>query len=334
MLFNRNLAYYWYRDNEKAVLNNILRHQITEPLTGTILVVDDEPSNIQMIYKVLGDDYKVLMATNSEQALRVCRKHIPDLILLDVMMPGVDGLDTCRIIKEDSHIAHIPIIFVTSMQGSENEEKCWMAGAADFIHKPIVPMTLINRVKVHISQKHQADLLRSLAFKDGLTGIYNRRYFDHSLERQSSLSARNNAPLSLLMVDIDFFKRYNDTLGHLAGDDALRAVAELLQNCCNRPTDIAARYGGEEFAVLLPDTAEEGAVKIAKTILSEIEAANITHPDSELSYLTVSIGIAVSVDGETSSLLDLADKQLYLAKKLGRNTYHIDDTSRVKKRFV
>jgi diguanylate cyclase (GGDEF)-like protein len=308
-------------------LNNILRHQLTEKPTGTVLVVDDEPSNIQAIFKVLGDDYKVLMATNSEQALRVCKKHIPDLILLDVMMPDVDGLETCRIIKEDPHIAHIPIIFVTSMQGASNEEKCWLAGAADFIHKPIVPMTLINRVKVHISQKHQADLLRSLAYKDGLTGIYNRRYFDHSLERQSSLSARNNAPLSLLMIDIDFFKRYNDTLGHLAGDDALRGVAELLQSCCNRPTDLAARYGGEEFAVLLPDTTEDGAVMIAKNILSEMKAANIPHPDSERPYLTVSIGIAVSTDGETTSLLDLADKQLYLAKKLGRNTFHIDDTA-------
>jgi diguanylate cyclase (GGDEF)-like protein len=304
-------------------LNNILRHQLTEQPTGTVLVVDDEPSNIQAIFKVLGDDYKVLMATNSEQALRVCRKHIPDLILLDVMMPGVDGLETCRLIKEDQYIAHIPIIFVTSMQGSSNEEKCWMAGAADFINKPIVPMTLINRVKVHMSQKHQADLLRSLAYKDGLTGIYNRRYFDHNLERQSSLSARNKAPLALLMIDIDFFKRYNDTLGHLAGDDALRAVAQLLQNCCNRPTDMTARYGGEEFVVLLPDTGEEGAIKIAQNILSEMKAANVPHPDSELSYLTVSIGIAISTDGETSSMLDVADKQLYLAKKLGRNTYHI-----------
>jgi diguanylate cyclase (GGDEF)-like protein len=209
-----------------------------------------------------------------------------------------------------------------------------MAGAADFINKPIVPMTLINRVKVHMSQKHQADLLRSLAYKDGLTGIYNRRYFDHNLERQSSLSARNKAPLALLMIDIDFFKRYNDTLGHLAGDDALRAVAQLLQNCCNRPTDIAARYGGEEFAVLLPDTTEEGAVTIAKNILSEMKAVNIPHPDSELSYLTVSIGIAISTDGETASLLDLADKQLYLAKKLGRNTFHIDDTAVHNKGFV
>lgn len=308
-------------------MNNILRHQLTEKPTGTVLVVDDEPSNIQAIFKVLGDDYKVLMATNSEQALRVCKKHIPDLILLDVMMPDVDGLETCRMIKEDSHIAHIPIIFVTSMQGASNEEKCWLAGAADFIHKPIVPMTLINRVKVHISQKHQADLLRSLAYKDGLTGIYNRRYFDHSLERQSSLSVRNNAPLALLMIDIDFFKRYNDTLGHLAGDDALRGVAELLQSCCNRPTDLAARYGGEEFAVLLPDTTKDGAVMIAKNILTEMKAANIPHPDSERPYLTVSIGIAVSTDGETTSLLDLADKQLYLAKKLGRNTFHIDDTA-------
>lgn len=291
--------------------------------TGTVLVVDDQPINIQIIYQILGESYRVLMATNAEQALSVCKKSMPDLVLLDVMMPNISGLEICQLMKADPDIRDIPVIFVTGAQGQAEEDACWSAGGIDFIQKPFTPNTLRHRVNAHLTLKRQSDLLRSLAFVDGLTGTWNRRYFDQYLDSQIALAKRKDSALSLLLLDIDYFKRYNDHYGHLAGDDTLRRVAQAAKSCCNRPADIVARYGGEEFGVILPDTDSSGANVVAEKILTTISALDIPHLQSDFGHVTVSIGAAVNLRHGATALIAAADQQLYNAKSSGRNQYQL-----------
>ncbi len=293
---------------------------------AVVLVVDDQPINIQVIYQILGNDYKVLMATSGEQAINVCTSSMPDLVLMDVMMPEQDGLQTCKLMKANDAIADIPVIFVTGVQQQADEDACWQAGAVDFIQKPFNANTLRHRVNAHLTLKKQSDLLRSMAFIDGLTSVFNRRYFDQVLPKQLSASRRRHSPLAILLIDIDHFKLFNDHLGHLAGDDALRRVAQALKACCYRPHDAVARYGGEEFVAVLPDTDAAGAVCVAEKMLSTVRELAITHPAAPLGIISISIGIAIA-DRETSYSSDVterADSQLYLAKKNGRNCYRLE----------
>ncbi|PHY62198.1 diguanylate cyclase [Shewanella xiamenensis] len=291
---------------------------------ATILVVDDQPINIQIVFQVLGNEYNILMATSGKQAIKVCHDSRPDLILLDVVMPEQDGLETCRQLKADKQLADIPVIFVTGLQHETDEDACWDAGGVDFIQKPFNTNTLRNRVKAHLALKRQADLLRSLSYLDGLTGIYNRRYFDNVLSIQLAQHRRKLSPLAVLMIDIDYFKKYNDTFGHLAGDDALRKVASALKHN-GRQADTVARYGGEEFVVLLADTDINGAVTVAKKMLHHVLELDIAHPQTPATKLSISVGIAVADEakGYDSNIIELADQQLYLSKQRGRNTYSV-----------
>ncbi len=291
---------------------------------ATILVVDDQPINIQIVFQVLGNEYNILMATSGKQAIKVCHDSRPDLILLDVVMPEQDGLETCRQLKADKQLADIPVIFVTGLQHQTDEDACWDAGGVDFIQKPFNTNTLRNRVKAHLTLKRQADLLRSLAYLDGLTGIYNRRYFDNVLSIQLAQHRRKLSPLAVLMIDVDYFKKYNDTFGHLAGDDALRKVASDLKHN-GRQADTVARYGGEEFVVLLADTDINGAVTVAKKMLHHVLELDIAHPQTPATKLSISVGIAVADEakGYDSNIIELADQQLYLSKQRGRNTYSV-----------
>lgn len=291
---------------------------------ATILVVDDQPINIQIVFQVLGNEYNILMATSGKQAIKVCHDSRPDLILLDVVMPEQDGLETCRQLKADKQLSDIPVIFVTGLQHQTDEDACWDAGGVDFIQKPFNTNTLRNRVKAHLALKRQADLLRSLAYLDGLTGIYNRRYFDNVLSIQLAQHRRKLSPLAVLMIDIDYFKKYNDTFGHLAGDDALRKVASTLKHS-GRQADMVARYGGEEFVVLLADTDINGAVTVAKNMLHHVLELDIAHPQTPATKLSISVGIAVADEakGYDSNIIELADQQLYLSKQRGRNTYSV-----------
>jgi diguanylate cyclase (GGDEF)-like protein len=293
---------------------------------AVILVVDDQPINIQVIYQILGADYKILMATSGEQAIKVCTESMPDLVLMDVMMPQQDGLETCRLMKAQDAIADIPVIFVTGVQQQEDEDACWQVGAVDFIQKPVNANTLRHRVNAHLTLKKQADLLRSFAFMDGLTGVFNRRYFEQFLQKQLSACKRHSSPLALILIDIDHFKLYNDHLGHLAGDDALRRVAQAMKGCCIRPNDLVARYGGEEFVAVLPDTAAEGAIVVAQKILAGIKEAAIEHPASKHDVISVSMGIAIANPGNAyaADITGRADKQLYLTKQNGRNGFSLE----------
>ncbi|MCE7654917.1 diguanylate cyclase [Vibrio fluvialis] len=295
---------------------------MTEP-RFTVLVVDDQATNIQLIYQLLKNEYDVLMATTGQQAIAVCREHKPDLILMDVLMPDINGWETCKILKRDPDIATIPVIFVTALTDQDDENACWDAGAVDFLQKPINANTLKHRVRAHLTLKHQSDLLRSLAYVDGLTGISSRRHFDQYMEAQMGHAFRKQESLGVLLIDIDFFKQYNDRYGHIAGDDCLRQVAQSLKQSCLRSADMVARYGGEEFVLVLPDTNERGLERIAQRIKQQLEQEAIAHVGSPTSLLTVSAGGAVYLPGElpdgAEAMLILADTMLYKAKAEGRN---------------
>jgi diguanylate cyclase (GGDEF)-like protein len=287
-----------------------------------LLLVDDQPANIQVLHRVFSADYQVFMATNGPQALLVCREQQPDLVLLDVVMDGMDGHEICRQIKGDSQICDIPVIFVTAHNDPLQETQGLGLGAVDFISKPINPDVVRARVKTHIKLKLQSDILRKLVFVDGLTGSFNRRYFDHCLSTEWLRASRSRSPLALILIDVDYFKRYNDRYGHQAGDDCLKKVAKALRRGLHRPADVVVRYGGEEFACLLPDTDLVGATQVARHLEQVIRGLGIVHEDSAVAdRVTISLGVAVKTADSPSSfdaLLTMADEQLYKAKNAGR----------------
>jgi len=292
-----------------------------------LLVVDDQPANIQAVYQTFSADHQVLMATGGEQALKVAATKQPDLILLDVVMPGMDGHEVCRRLKAEPATRDIPVIFVTAHSDEAAETQGLALGAVDFISKPINPAIVRARVKTHLTLKAQADLLRQWVYVDGLTGVRNRRSFDEQLASEWGRAVREGSALSVLMLDVDFFKRYNDHYGHQAGDACLHAVAGYLRSAVKRPGDLVARYGGEEFACLLPGTTLEGALTFARQLGAGVEALGLAHAASTVSpVVTVSVGVSATdgngngnEPGSAEALLRAADSQLYRAKDQGRN---------------
>jgi len=289
----------------------------------SVLIVDDMVSNIEILSGVLGTEYEVLFATSGKDALDVVYDQAPDLILLDVIMPDMDGYEVCAKLKADEKTRDIPVIFVTAMDQEEDESKGLNAGVIDYITKPFRSSIVKARVRNHLELKRYRDLLKELSTVDGLTGIPNRRRFDEVLESEWRRARRNQTPLSLLLMDIDFFKAYNDHYGHLAGDDCLRQLARGLAEIVRRPADLVARYGGEEFVLLLPDTDADGAIWVANRVQDKIKHLNIPHSHSAVAdHVTFSIGVATLVPADDQTLFDLiqcADKLLYTAKQNGRN---------------
>lgn len=293
--------------------------------TRKVLIVDDEPSNLDILMELLKDDYKVVAALNGEKAIEIAGSSSPpDLILLDILMPGMDGYEVCQRLKENEATKNLPVIFVTAVSEVMDETRGFKLGAVDYITKPFHPPVVKARVKAHMELKIKSDMLEQLASIDGLTNLYNRRRLDELLNGEWSRCQRNKAPLSLIMIDIDYFKLFNDTYGHAMGDQCLRDVAWTLKDCLKRPGDIIARYGGEEFAVLLPNTDMEGAQSMAKRLGSEVESLKIPHSASDVSTsVTISLGVATAFAGFTlessTELLKTADHALYQSKKNGRN---------------
>ena len=287
-----------------------------------LLVVDDQAINIQVLYRCFAGDYQVFMATDGEQALKICSNNAPDLILLDVVMPGLDGFEVCKRLKADVTTSHIPVIFVTSHTDPAQETHGLNVGAVDFIAKPVNPDVVRARVKTHLTLKFQSDLLRKLVFLDGLTGVFNRRYFDQQLSTEWARATRNQSPLSLILLDVDFFKLFNDRYGHQAGDDALRTVSNALKTCLRRPADLVARYGGEEFACVLPETSYDDALQLAHELERRVRELALPHQSSSVAeVLTISVGLATragNTDGDVRDLVGLADNLLYKAQHSGR----------------
>ena len=287
-----------------------------------LLLVDDQPINIRTLHQLFAADCQVLMATSGAQALALCRDRLPDLLLLDVEMPGMNGFELCAQLKADVLLSAIAVIFVTSNDQAEDETRALEAGAADFISKPFNPAVVRARVRAQLTLKRQADLLREMVFVDGLTGVHNRRHFDAQLAAEAQRASRSGGSLGLLLADVDFFKGYNDCYGHLAGDDCLRRVAAALESCLGRPTDVLSRYGGEEFACILPETDLGGALAVASNMERAVRDLQLPHARSDVApYITVSLGVAVTPPGATcepAALIGMADEQLYRAKAEGR----------------
>jgi len=290
----------------------------------TVLIIDDERFNINVLVDLLTPDYNTIVAKNGEQALKRLESDIlPDIILLDILMPGMDGYEVCSHIKQDPRTENIPVIFISALDRNHDEEKGLELGAVDYIAKPFSPFLVKLRVKNHLRLKRQNDLLMEMANLDGLTGIYNRRHFNEQLTHEWDISTRYRSPLSLIMMDIDYFKRFNDHYGHLSGDDCLSRVARALSRVASRPMDLVARYGGEEFVCLLPNSGIEGAKMVGESLRLSVTALTIPHKRSKVTaHVTISLGAASMVakqEIDPAVLIELADKNLYGAKKLGRN---------------
>ncbi len=278
----------------------------------------------EVLGELLADQYDVRFAMSASQALVRIAQAQPDLILLDIMMPEMDGYELCRILRQDPATAEIPVIFITALATADEETRGLDAGAVDYIVKPFNPAIVRARVRNHLALKLAKDQLRVLARTDALTGLANRRYLIECLMLEFE-RARDDAvhpPFSLVLMDVDYFKLYNDSQGHVAGDYCLQRVAGVIQSALRNPNDLLARYGGEEFCCLLPNTTQFEAQQIAERICSSVAELAIPHPKAiGRSFVTLSAGVAHwRADVMTmEKLLHHADQALYLAKEAGRN---------------
>jgi diguanylate cyclase (GGDEF)-like protein len=294
-------------------------------LNGRILVVDDAMENIRILHGALQDEHEVLFALDGARALQLAHSQHPDLILLDAVMPGMDGYAVLQALRAAPETLDTPVIFVTALSSPEDETRALDAGAADFISKPVNAAVVRARVRTQLTVKRQADALRALTLTDSLTGVANRRAFSERIDNEWRRATRARLPMSLILADIDHFKLFNDHYGHQAGDACLEQAARAMCRAANRAQDLVARYGGEEFAILLPETDAAGAACVAQRVLDELAALGIAHalsPSSPL--LTASMGIAALVperSDTSASLIRAADALLYQAKAEGRNRY-------------
>lgn len=288
-----------------------------------ILIVEDVKLNAQILVNALKDTYDLRVAHNGVEALALVREEMPDLILLDIIMPEMDGYEVCARLQSDPNTRDIPILFLTALEGDQNEAYGIELGAMDYIRKPFNVPIVKAKIRNHLELKRYKDILKRDSRIDGLTRIPNRRRFDEAYVEERDRARRTKTPLAVLMIDLDRFKLYNDAYGHLQGDDVLRLVAQTLYHALHRPGDLVARWGGEEFVVLLPQTDLEGAVTVAERLRKAVWELEIPHESSPVAkVLTVSIGVAASKAGQPWSydmLLQWADEAVYRAKAEGRN---------------
>lgn len=300
---------------------------------ATILIVDDMSTNLMMLSDILKDDYNIKISKTGEKAIELCKNLDIDLVLLDIEMPLMNGYEVCKNLKNYEKTKNIPIIFVSAKNSEEDEEYGLNLGAIDYISKPFSKVIIKARVKNQIKLKQKTELLEKLSNYDGLTNIKNRRYFDDRLTQVYKDSKIKNTNLALMMIDIDFFKPYNDNYGHGKGDEALKIVAKTLENSIlntlDRPNDLVARYGGEEFVVLLSNIDLKELEEISNRVVKAIRDENIEHKFSKVaSYLTISLGAVLcksSNDLSIASIMKSADEALYEVKQKSRDNFLIKE---------
>ena len=294
--------------------------QNTKP---NVLIVDDEKSNLKILSEILKEEANVLIAKNGVQAVAKAKQLRPTLILLDVVMPEMDGFAVITALKNDERTHSIPVIFITGLRDVDNEEKGFSLGACDYIQKPFHASIVKARVKLHLQLARQCQLLEKLANIDPLTSLANRRKFDQVLELEWLSAKRDKSTLSILMIDIDFFKPYNDNYGHPAGDDIITHVAQTLREQFGRPRDFVGRYGGEEFVVILPNTPGDSVHEKMQSCCAAVAEMALKHEYSSVdSVITISAGgisCQASLDITAQQAVEAADANLYLAKGSGRN---------------
>lgn len=288
-----------------------------------VLIVDDTYFNAKYIEDILKDDYQVVIVTSGKECLNYVEHQKADIILLDIVMPEMDGYEVCQKLKANSATKKIPVVFLSIKGEVEDETRGLELGAIDYMIKPACAPIIKARIKNHLALKRYNDLLEKLSYVDELTGLFNRRYLDELLRKEWRCAFRTGEILSVLLIDIDFFKDYNDFYGHLEGDVCLQKVATVLKNSVLRSSDIVTRYGGEEFIIILPATSQNGAIKVAKRLQEKLALLQIAHQRSNVSeYVTVSVGSASVIAKDfidEKGILEMADFALYQAKNQGRN---------------
>ncbi len=289
-------------------------------INKTILVVDDTATNLDILSDLL-EQYDVINAISGKDALKIINEEKIDLILLDIMMPDMNGYEVCQKLKAKEETKDIPIIFITAKSDEDSIEKAYDLGGTDYVTKPFRPKELLSRVKKELKYNEMMEELRILASTDPMTKLYNRRYFTKISDHIFDLTKREKQNLSIVMLDIDKFKNVNDTYGHKVGDEVIISLAnKLIEH--QRKSDIVCRYGGEEFVILLPNTSIEGANILAQKIRKDIELFTTKLSSSESLKFTISLGVS-QVDLENSKNIELAlkraDDALYEAKETGRN---------------
>jgi len=288
-----------------------------------VLVVDDQEDNIELLSQMLEENGIEAITTQvGRETLRLAREHTPDVILLDIQMPEIDGYEICRRLKEDEVTCNIPVIFLTATYSSEkNIVKGLEMGAYDYITKPFREGELLARINVMAKIKKTEDHVREESYTDALTGLYNRRFLDKRFTEEISRSLRSGFPLACLMLDIDHFKSLNDIYGHDFGDQVLKKVAESMRNGL-RAYDTVARYGGEEFIIILPSTEYHDAENVAEKIRRMIQQLTFKSDNGTI-QITISVGVFCAKGDELKQTVDefirKADEALYKAKGLGRN---------------
>ena len=296
---------------------------------NTILIVDDEKINLKILSHILGSDYIIYTAGSGEAAIEKAVDLRPDVILLDIVMPGMDGYETLSELKKCDTLIHTPVIIITGLSSEIDEERGLSLNAADYIAKPFSSTIVKLRVGHQIQIVNQLRTIEKISKTDPLTQLPNRRNFDERLLMEWKMAIREKLPISLLLLDIDKFKYVNDTYGHAQGDKVLQIVSSVYPKAFSRPCDFAARWGGEEFIALLVNTPMKGALDVAERIRSSIEKTKINFESGEKINITVSIGVNSMIPVQDSSLEDFileADRALYAAKKAGRNKVVAADT--------
>jgi len=296
-----------------------------------ILIVDDEPFiRAQLRLSLQYEGYRTVEAQDGREALSVFHQLQPDIVLLDAIMPDMDGFECCTRLQLLDNTKHTPVLMITGLEDKESVDRAFAVGAIDYVTKPIHWPVLRQRVKRLIQQSHLQQKLEAanrelqrLVTIDELTQIANRRRFEEYCLQEWQCMAREQLSLSLILCDVDFFKEYNDTYGHRAGDRCLQMVAKAIQDTVKRPADLVARYGGEEFAVILPRTDSEGAVHLAEAICQSVRMLGIPHSRSQVNIcVTISAGIATIIpqpNSDFQEIIDEADRALYQAKIAGRD---------------
>ena len=273
-----------------------------------ILVVDDDKANLDILNHTLQNEYMVYVAKSGEMAVKRALADQPDLILLDIVMPDMSGYDVLKLLKEDDATKAIPVIFLTALNNATDEERGFLLGAVDYIVKPFNNSILKSRIKVHMKALKKARVIERMGTFDVLTELANRRSFEIRLISEWERESSSKAPLSIISVDIDEFKQYNETYGYLQGDVLLQTMASIFSDYLHTNADIVARIDGDEFAFLLPDTDKEEALEIANTIRHAVEVMEVPNMGPMTSQVTIKIGVATKIPKVGECALSLLEE--------------------------